>query len=187
MLLSLGIHGAVLAFASLRVSLFPSDHDGNRMAAADRYLAQRPLEVVRIRLPQTRTRARAPAEAAEPAAEETVESLATVAFEPRVSSSASPAMTLQTVELLPAETPAVEDVLASAEGYTGLTAQVSDDVSFEAASRAARKAERRRKKKQRGGRRQGVTLVVSGMGNCASPAAAVLNVFGGRGALGRRY
>lgn len=178
MFLSIGIHGAILAFTSLEVPVFPSDDDSSA-TAANRYMRQRPIQVVEIQASSAQTQNAIPA-TGEPTAGAPTD-LATVAFKPRLKASASPAMTLQSVEVLPSQTFSVEDVLASTDAYGTTSVVLSEDISFQAASQAARRFDRKRKKgRDRGGRARGPILVVSGTGDCDAPTAAILNLFPGR-------
>lgn len=191
MVLSIVVHGVLLAAGSLHVDLFTTDRDGKRASAdaADRYLEERPLEVVRIR----QATGAAPEAAAEaegtPAVEATeIGRIARLSVAPQASPSA-PSLTLDEVKTRPeGSMPTLVSRLAAAPASP--RSELSRAVEFRAASRAAQDAERDRKRPARGGlergRGSGGFSVQIGDADCDTPLGVFDDFAGsfGRGSFG---
>lgn len=194
MILSVLVHGAVLAFAKLNIQLWPGPEDGRaETVAGERFLAQSPLQVVRIADAAAGEEAAADA-TTEPAAAEAPARLSGSSFRPRPSASA-PEMDLAPAERS-AEAPTVEAFLARAPAApkSGRT-DLNEGVDFTGASQAAREADRSRRdgggRSGRGTGGGGISVVISGAGGgCDTPATGIFDRFSGSfggGGVSRRF
>lgn len=162
--LSVVIHVALLAFLRLGVPLAP-DADDARTAgeSADRFLAQRPMRVVRVAADAAPARTEASESDAYPeeaASQRPAEADAVPATRPSLSAGA--------LDLRPVESTSggLESVaLVSTTGSAdGASSDYNEGVAFEAASRAAKDGARREDRDRRGGRGSGIGIAIVGPG-----------------------
>lgn len=197
MVLSVLVHGVVLALVQIDVPLWPGSEseEGEAIASADRYLTQQPLELVQIRV----TEAAAADEAASVRAAETERAApaAEASFRPTPGPTAS-ALSLEPVARRPV--PDLSSAVADARA-TEPARDLNRGVTFVGASEAARLAERDLERASRSGRLSsagsrgsggGISISIVGAGgNCDTPATGVFDRFSGsfgdRGIGGRRF
>lgn len=162
--LSVAIHVVVLALLRFGVWV-PNEAPTARASASseDRFLAQRPIRVVRIADQAPASRAEAQASGAYPstsAAREPADAAAVAA--PRLNLSAG-GLDLRPVE---GTSGGLENVVLASAALSadGASADLNEGVSFEAASRAAREAARKKGRDRRGARGSGIGIAVVGPG-----------------------
>jgi len=190
LVLSVLVHGAVLALAKFEIDLWPR---GDRAAEAaeaeaDRYLARQPLEVVRVTVADAAAdeTAASPTEAAESATLP-----AAAPFEPKVVSSPAP-MDLTPVAERPTNAPPVPTAVADAGSSEPSVRNPNRGVVFVGANEAARLAERDLDRAEREGRLDGASgrgvgiSIVGGGADCNTPATGVFDRFAGSFGRGRR-
>lgn len=190
LVLSALAHGVILAYASFSVPLFHGGRDGARAAVdvGDRYLVQRPLQVVELRESAARSAAGEPRTADEPRAADVPGRLADAALRPRPAATAPP-ISLEKAETRTEGTPVVELLAAASGASSGLSSDFGEGVDFRGASAAAREAERGRGdrggRQGRGGFGGGIIIVGGAGGDCdTGPATGIFDRFAGSYGLG---
>lgn len=162
--LSVAIHAAVFALLRFGVPAVPADEGSRAEAASEsRYLAQRPIRVVRLAAerpaPQAASR-QAGALSETSAARKPARADALRAPRPSLSAAA---LDLRPVEGTSGGLEAVA-LTSTASSAEGSGADLNEGVVFEAASRAARDAARDRGRDRRGARGSGIGIAIVGTG-----------------------